>query len=72
MGTALYTALFDALAGEDLHRAYAGVTQPNDASHRLHTRFGFRPIGTYGQVGRKFGRYWDVRWYEKELGGGGA
>ncbi|MEU0143315.1 hypothetical protein ABZ203_26360, partial [Streptomyces albidoflavus] len=31
-------------------RAYAGITQPNDASHRLHTRFGFRPIGTYEQV----------------------
>ncbi|MBL0780100.1 GNAT family N-acetyltransferase [Streptomyces albidoflavus] len=72
VGSALYTALFEALAGEDLHRAYAGITQPNDASHRLHTRFGFRPIGTYEQVGRKFGRYWDVRWYEKELDGGGT
>jgi len=24
-------------------------------------------VGTYREVGRKFGRYWDVAWYEKEL-----
>lgn len=68
IGTLLYTALFDALAGEDLHRAYAGIAQPNAASVRLHDRFGFRHLGTYAEVGRKFGRYWDVAWYEKRLG----
>ncbi|MFI1825000.1 GNAT family N-acetyltransferase [Streptomyces sp. NPDC020412] len=68
VGTALYEALFKALADEDVHRAYAGITQPNDASVRLHARFDFRPIGTYEEVGRKFGRYWDITWYEKRLG----
>ncbi|MFI5759260.1 GNAT family N-acetyltransferase [Streptomyces sp. NPDC051569] len=68
IGTLLYSALFDALKGEDLHRAYAGITQPNEASARLHARFGFRPAGTHEEVGRKFGRYWDVAWYEKHLG----
>ncbi|MER5752328.1 N-acetyltransferase family protein [Streptomyces sp. NPDC002088] len=67
IGTLLYKALFEALAGEDLHRAYAGIAQPNEASVRLHERFGFRYVGTYREVGRKFGRYWDVAWYEKEL-----
>jgi phosphinothricin acetyltransferase len=67
IGTHLYEALFTALAGEDLHRAYAGIAQPNEASVRLHERFGFRHVGTYREVGRKFGRYWDVAWYEKEL-----
>ncbi|MFD5075788.1 GNAT family N-acetyltransferase [Streptomyces sp. NPDC058371] len=67
IGTLLYKALFEALAGEDLHRAYAGIAQPNEASTRLHERFGFRHVGTYREVGRKFGRYWDVAWYEKEL-----
>ncbi|MFJ8887840.1 GNAT family N-acetyltransferase [Streptomyces sp. NPDC102402] len=42
IGALLYRALFEALADEDLHRAYAAV-------------------------GRKFGRYWDVAWYEKPL-----
>ncbi|MEW2284846.1 N-acetyltransferase family protein [Streptomyces sp. NPDC047841] len=67
IGTLLYRALFDALAGEDVHRAYAGIAQPNEASTRLHERFGFTHVGTYREVGRKFGRYWDVAWYEKSL-----
>ncbi|MFE7167142.1 GNAT family N-acetyltransferase [Streptomyces sp. NPDC057616] len=67
IGTRLYEALFEALGTEDLHRAYAGIAQPNEASTRLHERFGFRHLGTHREVGRKFGRYWDVAWYEKEL-----
>ncbi|MFE2539380.1 GNAT family N-acetyltransferase [Actinacidiphila glaucinigra] len=67
VGTLLYAALFEALRGEDVHRAYAGIAQPNEASVRLHARFGFRPLGVYREVGRKFGRYWDVAWYEKDL-----
>ncbi|WP_020137743.1 GNAT family N-acetyltransferase [Streptomyces sp. 351MFTsu5.1] len=67
IGTLLYKALFETLAGQDLHRAYAGIAQPNEASTRLHERFGFRYVGTYREVGRKFGRYWDVAWYEKDL-----
>ncbi|MFD7137048.1 GNAT family N-acetyltransferase [Streptomyces sp. NPDC059894] len=67
VGTLLYEALFAALSRQDLHRAYAGIAQPNEASTRLHERFGFRHVGTYREVGRKFGRYWDVAWYEKEL-----
>ncbi|PBC63141.1 GNAT family N-acetyltransferase [Streptomyces sp. Tue6028] len=69
IGTLLYESLFDALAGEDLHRAYAGIALPNEASVRLHERFGFQHVGTYREVGRKFGRYWDVAWYEKKLNG---
>jgi phosphinothricin acetyltransferase len=67
IGTLLYKALFETLAGEDLHRAYAGIAQPNDPSTRLHERFGFRYVGTYREVGRKFGRWWDVAWYERPL-----
>ncbi|MFM9755288.1 N-acetyltransferase family protein, partial [Streptomyces turgidiscabies] len=50
VGTLLYEALFEALSGEDLHRAYAGIAQPNEASVRLHERFGFRHVGTYREV----------------------
>lgn len=70
VGTLLYKALFEALADEDLHRAYAGIALPNEASVRLHERFGFRHVGTCREVGRKFGRYWDVAWYERGLGPG--
>jgi phosphinothricin acetyltransferase len=67
VGTALYEALFEAVAGEDVHRAYAGITMPNDASVALHAKFGFRQAGYFTQQGRKFDRYWDVAWFEKEL-----
>ena len=66
-GSLLYDALFDSLASVDIHRAYAGITLPNDASIALHRKFGFHPAGLYREVGRKFGRYWDVQWFEKDL-----
>ena len=65
LGTALYTRLFEALAREDVHRFLAGITLPNDASIALHQRFGFERVGVMREVGRKFGRYWDVLWMEK-------
>jgi phosphinothricin acetyltransferase len=68
LGRLLYGALFDAIRGEDLHLAVAGITMPNDASVALHERFGFTLAGVMHDVGRKFDRYWDVAWYEKRLG----
>lgn len=67
IGTRLYTALFEAIAQEDINRIVAGVTLPNDASVALHQRLGFRRIGVYSEVGRKLGRYWDVAWFERPL-----
>ena len=67
VGHALYEALFASIAGEDINRIVAGVTLPNERSIALHRRFGFRPVGTYSAVGRKFGRYWDVAWFERPL-----
>jgi phosphinothricin acetyltransferase len=69
VGRLLYSTLFDALRGEDLRMAVAGITLPNAASVALHERFGFTLAGVMHDVGRKFGRYWDVAWYEKSLGG---
>jgi phosphinothricin acetyltransferase len=70
IGTQLYTALFEAIAGEDVHRVVAGVGQPNPASVALHERFGFRQVGVFSSVGRKFGKYWDVAWFERPLKAG--
>jgi phosphinothricin acetyltransferase len=66
-GTALYTALFDAVAREDVRTIVAGVTLPNAASIALHERFGFRRVGVFHAVGRKFDRYWDVAWFERPV-----
>lgn len=70
VGAALYRALFKALEGEDVHRALAGIVLPNDASIALHERSGFRCVAHFSEQGRKFGRYWDVDWYERPVGDG--
>lgn len=67
IGSALYAALFEAIADQDINRIVGGVTLPNEASVALHRRFGFRQIGIFTGVGRKFGRYWDVAWFERSL-----
>jgi phosphinothricin acetyltransferase len=67
IGTQLYTALFAALAAEDVHRVVAGIAQPNAASVALHQRFGFRQVGVFESVGFKFGRYWDVAWFQRSM-----
>jgi phosphinothricin acetyltransferase len=67
VGTRLYTTLFEAIAGEDIHVLLAGITLPNEASVALHQRFGFTLAGVTHAVGRKFDRYWDVGWFERNL-----
>lgn len=67
VGCALYDALFRSIQGEDVERIVAGVSLPNPASLALHRRFGFRHVGTFTRVGRKFDRYWDVAWFERPL-----
>jgi phosphinothricin acetyltransferase len=67
LGRKLYRTLFDALEHEDVHRAFGGIAQPNEGSVGLHLAMGFHHVGTYSEVGRKFGRFWDVAWYEKAL-----
>jgi len=69
VGSRLYEALFKSVEGEDVHRAYAGIALPNPASIGLHERFGFKRVAHFTEQGRKFGRYWDVAWYEKPIGG---
>ena len=66
-GTALYRALFSALEGEDIGTIVAGVSLPNPASLAFHEKFGFRPVGVFHRVGRKFDRFWDVAWFERPL-----
>lgn len=67
IGRALYSALFEAVGEEGLHRAYAGIALPNEASIGLHRSFGFTEVGTMTEVGRKFGKWWDVLWMERAL-----
>jgi len=67
IGRRLYAALLDTLRTEDVHLAVAGVALPNEASCRLHLGCGFREVGIFEEVGRKFGRFWDVAWFQQQL-----
>jgi len=43
----------------------AGATMPNKASVALHERVGFNQVGVFKAVGRKFGQFWDVAWFQR-------
>ncbi len=68
VGTSLYGHLLDDLEEDvTVHRAFGGVALPNEASIGLHQRLGFKRVATFSEVGFKFGRYWDVAWFERAL-----
>ena len=67
VGRALYLRLFEELAEKGFCNAYAGTTLPNDGSVALHRSVGFEPIGVFKAVGRKFGRWHDVAWFQRIL-----
>ena len=69
VGSALYERLFAALAGEGLHRAVVGIALPNDASIRLHERFGFRTVGVFGEYAYKNGRAVSSQWMQRAMNG---
>ena len=69
VGRALYEALFKALAHQGFRMACAGITLPNQASVGLHEALGFKPVGVYRNIGWKFDAWYDVGWWQLELGG---
>jgi L-amino acid N-acyltransferase YncA len=67
VGKLLYQALLPELAARGYCNAYAGIALPNAASVALHESVGFRAIGCFPAVGRKFGKWRDVGWYHRNL-----
>lgn len=67
VGRALYALLFEALRLQGFHRVYGGITLPNAASVGLHEAHGFKPVGTYADVGFKFDAWHSVGWWALEL-----
>lgn len=66
-GKMLYEALIAELRQRELHLAIAGIAQPNEASVRLHERLGFRKVAHFSEVGRKFGNWIDVGYWQLQL-----
>jgi L-amino acid N-acyltransferase YncA len=66
-GRLLYGELLARLGRRGYRRAFAGITQPNEASNGFHQAFGFRPAGRYRRVGWKLGAWHDVEWWQLDL-----
>ncbi len=68
LGHRLYGVLLEMLdAQKGLHRAYALVSLPNEASLKLHEKFGFSKVGVLEEAGRKFDRYLSVEILQRSL-----
>ncbi len=64
VGTALMDAIITmAKEDESIHTVVSVITAGNEASCRLHEKFGFTFCGTIREVGEKFGRYVDIENY---------
>ncbi|HEX8639512.1 MAG TPA: arsinothricin resistance N-acetyltransferase ArsN1 family B [Pyrinomonadaceae bacterium] len=64
IGTRLYEKLMTELLQTDVHAVIAGIALPNDASVRLHEKFGFEKVAHFREVGWKFGHWIDVGYWE--------
>ena len=64
IGKALYGSLIPTLKAQGYHTLLAGITQPNEASVRLHESFGFHRVALFERVGWKFDQWHDVGYWE--------
>jgi len=67
IGSALYGTLLDEIESAGVHRAYAVIALPNDASIVFHERHGFRTVGVLDEVGYKFDRWWSTQLMERRF-----
>lgn len=63
-GSRLYAQLFVALKAAGAHAVIGGVALPNEASLRLHKKFGFEQVAHFKEVGFKFNRWIDVTYWQ--------
>jgi phosphinothricin acetyltransferase len=68
VGKPLYAALLDTLKAGEVHALIGSIALPNEASVRLHEKFGFRLAAEYPQIGFKFGQWIDVACFHRFLG----
>lgn len=65
IGQLLLGPLIDAAKTRGLHAIIAVIDAENEASIRLHAKFGFEKVGYFKEVGFKFGRWLDVVYMER-------
>ena len=67
IGSRLLPTLIERAAGNGLHTMIAGIDAANEASLRLHAKFGFEPVGRFREVGWKFERWLDLAFLQRML-----
>lgn len=67
LGTALYSALFDALQKRPIHAVVACIALPNAHSVALHEKSGMRKVAHFAEVGYKLGAWRDVGYWQVNL-----
>jgi L-amino acid N-acyltransferase YncA len=64
LGLPLYQALVQDLSGRGLHAVIGCIALPNAGSIYLHEKCGFEKVGHFPQVGKKFGQWIDVGFWQ--------
>ena len=64
VGSTLVPPLLHHARSRGFHAIIAAVDAGNEASLRLHARFGFVRVGLFREVGHKFGRWLDVAYLQ--------
>lgn len=67
IGSRLYAELLSQLKNEHYHVIVGGLTLPNEASVKLHEKFGFKQVAHFKEVGNKFGKWLDVGFWQLTL-----
>lgn len=63
-GHILLSEIIKQATQQHYHCLIAGIDSVNEASKRLHTKFGFEFCGTIKQVGYKFDKWLDLEFYQ--------
>jgi len=64
IGSKLYNELLFLLKQKNVHVVLGVLTLPNEASVKLHEKFGFKEVAHLKEVGLKFGEWQDVGFWQ--------
>ena len=64
IGTKLYAELFSLLKQQKFYSILGALTLPNEASVKLHEKFGFKKVAHFKAVGLKFDIWHDVGFWQ--------
>ena len=63
-GSLLLEKLIVTAREKNLHALIGGISLPNEASERLHEKFGFKKVAHFPETGQKFGEWIDVGFWQ--------